>query len=102
MKPKKRDIPKEVEVSPGIFYRIVWKRGLHKNGFCGFCLFDAKEIWISQGMSIKETLETLEHESLHALSYEWGFGMYHPTIEKLEEPLAFFRARNSVWIQWKD
>lgn len=99
MKVRKKDIPKEVEIAPGVFYKIKWKRNMGGN-YMGLCFYDLKEIWIKQGMSMKDTIETLEHEILHGQGYEWGFDIKHSMIEKLEEPQAFFRARNCCWIAW--
>lgn len=101
MKIRKRDVPKEVEIAPGVFYKILWKRDLLKQGFCGLTYFDPKEIHIAMGMDIEETIATLWHEIQHAISHEWEFELKHPLINKLEEPLAFFHARNSVWIAWR-
>lgn len=101
MRLRKKDIPKEVEIADGVWYRILWKKNMGGD-YMGLCWFDSKEIWIRLGMSVKDTVETLEHEILHALSYEWGFELYHPVIEKLEEPQAFFRLRNCGWIKWSE
>lgn len=99
---KKRDIPKEIEIADGIWYRVVWKRA--KSDFAakyhGMIFFDKKEIWISQGMDMDETLATLIHECLHGLFFEIGKDLDHKTIYKIEGPLSFFLARNLVWIKW--
>lgn len=99
MKFRKKDIPKYIEIADGIFYSVLWKRNMGGR-YMGLCWYDAKEIWIKLGMSEKDTIETLQHEILHAQSYEWGFDLRHPTIEKLEEPQAFFLLRNCGWIKW--
>lgn len=98
---KKKDIPKEVEVADGVFYRVIFKRGLQKRGYDGLCFYDSKEIWVAANLCIEETLITLEHEILHAIAFEWGFDLKHPMINKLQKPLAFFRRRNTVFIQWQ-
>ena len=98
---RKKDLPKEVEVADGIFYAVKFKRGLQKRGYDGLCFYDLKEIWIAAGMTMENTLVTLEHEILHAIAHEWDFQLYHPMIKKLEEPLAFFRQRNTIFIQWQ-
>lgn len=101
MKLRKRDVPKEIEISPGIFYKIKWKRDLLKEGYCGLTFFDLKEIHIAMSMDTEETMSTLSHEILHAASHEYGFDLKHKTIYDMEESLAFFISRNTVWIQWK-
>lgn len=101
MKLRKRDVPKEIEVAPGIFYKILWKRDLLKEGLCGVTYFEPKEIHVAMKMSLKETMSTIAHEALHAMSHEHGFKIEHKTIYRMEEALSFFFTRNMVWIQWE-
>lgn len=99
MRFRKRDVPKEVLIADDVWYKILWKKDMGGK-YMGLCWFERKEIWIKMGMSAKDTAETIEHEILHAQAYEWGFNLYHPAIEKLEEPQAFFRRHNCGWIKW--
>lgn len=98
--PRKKDYPKAICVAEGVWYTIHWKRNMGGN-YMGLCWFETKEIWIKLGMSPKDTLETFEHEKMHAQAYEWDFDLNHPAIEKLEQPNAFFQAHNCGWIQWE-
>lgn len=101
MKYRKRDIPKEIEIADGIFYKVKFKRGLReKHGYDGLCFYDSKEIWIASGLCYLETASTLMHEALHAISHEHDIKLEHKLIYKIEEALAFFLFRNAVWIKW--
>jgi hypothetical protein len=96
---KKKDIPKEVEIVPGVFYKIKWKRNMGGD-YMGLCFYDLKEIWLKQGMDNQETIATLAHEILHSISFEYNIDISHNMIYKLEEALGFLIARNTVWIKW--
>jgi Zn-dependent peptidase ImmA (M78 family) len=100
MKFRKRDIPKEIEISEGVYYKVKFKRGLQQKGYDGLCFYDSKEIWIAAGMDHQETASTLVHEALHAISHEHDIRLDHKLIYKVEAALAFFIFRNSVWIKW--
>lgn len=99
---KKRDIPKEIEIADGVWYKIVWKRAKSEfaQKYHGMIFFDKKEIWISQGMDIEETLATLWHELAHGIEHEYGINIGHKMIYQIEGPLAFLAARNTFWIKW--
>ena len=99
---RRKDIPKEVEVADGIFYKIRFKQKLLANGYYGLCYFDLKEIHISCGLSPVELMDTVTHEILHAIAHENDFELKHDIINVLEGPLGWFIARNTVMIKWQE
>ena len=101
MKFRKKDIPKEIEIAPGIFYAIKWKRNMGGD-YMGLCFYDLKEIWLKQGMDNQETIATLAHEWAHAACHEYDLNLPHAIIYKIEEALGFLLTRNTVWIRWDE
>jgi hypothetical protein len=101
MKFRKKDVPKELEIAPGIFYKIKWKRDLLKQGYCGLTFFSDKEIHIAMGMDNEETIATIAHEWAHAACHEYDLKLPHAIIYKIEEALGFLITRNTVWIRWE-
>lgn len=97
---RQKDFPREIEIAPGVYYKVKFKRGLESKGYMGLAIFDDQEIWISMGLSPKERLSTFFHEVAHCLDEHYGLKWRHRDIYKMEEPLAFFFARNAVWIKW--
>lgn len=60
----------------------------------GLCKPDTQEILIQQGLSTRERLDTLIHEVLHALEFEYEIDIDHKLIYKLEGKIAQFLIDN--------
>jgi hypothetical protein len=95
----KRSFPREIEIAPGVFYRLIWKRNLGKNR--GEAWTDHK-VLLEQGHSLEDTYETIAHEILHCIEYEWGIKIPHNLIYKIEKGLGFILRRNFVWVKWDE
>lgn len=54
----------------------------------GYCDPEEQILFVRQGLSPKDRLSTLIHELLHAVDDEWGIGLDHAMVYKLEEALT--------------
>lgn len=96
----KRNIPREIEIAPGVFYKIKWDKEMLDHDLRGEASSDGK-IRLATGMETLEAYETLWHELLHSIEYEYEIKIPHELIYKLEKPLAFIQTRGLVWIDFK-
>lgn len=63
----------------------------------GLCVWDDKLIWVKASQSDRQILTTLVHEIFHAISYSYELNITHPTIEKLEHPIADLIRKNKLF-----
>jgi hypothetical protein len=76
--------PHKVRIKTRISYEIVWVDAFDDTDCLGECRFEAKQIALLKGRSDAETFETLIHEVLHAIEYEYGVKLPHKSIYALE------------------
>lgn len=95
MFPKMRDYPKEIVVADVIYsVRFVRKiPGLTHDGLAGVACPSTKTIYIVLGQSASERFSTFWHEVLHAIEFETGKKIPHPTIYALEAHLSSVAAQ---------
>lgn len=93
---KKRLIPKQIQITPEVAYRVKWRRNLLDEGYCGLTFFHDKEIHLAEKMGTTETLETFFHEILHGIAHEYNFDLPHKLIYQLEKGLAYVFAKNFI------
>lgn len=60
----------------------------------GLCCSSEQVIYILQGLSPKERLETFVHELLHAFEFEYEIAIPHQLIYALEKPVVNFLVEN--------
>jgi hypothetical protein len=64
----------------GIDYPVIYRDFLHKEEKYGECNLDKQLITIAPDMGIDRTLETILHESLHAIEEAGGFQISEKTL----------------------
>lgn len=78
---------KKIEVKKGVFYEVQIRNC--GRGFWGECVAATKEepgeLAIRPGLSKKNTRQTLIHELIHAVDYEWVIGLTEEQTLQLEE-----------------
>lgn len=84
---KVRDIPKHILVGNET-YDIVFKKTVDGDDTVfGSCDSGEKEIVIKIGLNPIDRAETLIHEIMHALEFEYNLDIPHALIHKLERPI---------------
>ena len=99
-------VPHKILIKPRIAYEIVYvdrfddpcqvgecRRTIGKNSYEG----TIRQIAIKSGLSKRALLETLLHEVLHAVEYEYKLPIPHALIHKLEKPLLRLLIANG-WV----
>lgn len=85
---RQKDIPRELLIRETL-WSIVFIRVIEKDKEClGLCDPSISTIYIKQGQSFKERADTLAHELLHAICYEYDFEIKHKHIYKLAHSMA--------------
>jgi hypothetical protein len=77
--------PNKVRIKARVHYEIVWTdEFVDAPDNRGECRFDTKQIVLLRGMADGPTFETLIHELLHAIEFEYEIKMPHASIYALE------------------
>lgn len=87
---RQKDIPKEVIIKDSV-WKIKFKRDLGSDGdriIEGLCIPDEKAIFIRQGQTLDERIDTYLHELIHAIEFEYNFRLKHKHVYKLSEALV--------------
>lgn len=89
---RQRDIPRELWIN-GNRWKIKFVRDLSegdtKHAICrGMCDPSTKIIYIRQGQSYLERLDTVFHEILHSLEFEYEIELDHKHVYKMGEAMA--------------
>lgn len=94
---KQKHIPKELLIGESL-WRVRFVRHIPDNSkdklTLGLCCPDEKTIYIRQGQSFEERLDTVIHEIIHAAEYEFQFELEHRHVHKLGEVLAKIYIQN--------
>ena len=90
------EIPHRIRLKPKVSYEIVYvdrfddpcqmgecRRTIGKNSYEG----SVRQIVLRSDLSKRAMLETLIHELLHAIEYEYNLPIPHALIHRLEKPL---------------
>lgn len=104
MNNRKSDIPRLILIKDDCFYEIQWKNDLGKERgrpVVGQAA-DTGQITLKRGEPIADTYETLAHEILHCIEYEYGIKIPHNLIYKMQEGLGFILRHNFCWIKWSE
>lgn len=89
MYPKYGDLPRTWIINDTL-YTVKFKRKIYFEG-CearGLCDPETLEIQIAYGLDREELLQTLIHELLHCIEYEYDAKIPHPLIYLLEGPIT--------------
>lgn len=65
-------IPSKVRITSKVSYEIVFIDAFPLEKQVGECRYEAKQIVLKNGQSDTETWSTFLHETLHAMSFEYG------------------------------
>jgi hypothetical protein len=91
-------IPSKIRLKKGVEYQIVRQDLIDDDPSClGICNGLTKTIIIKTGLSDRLTLETLIHELLHAICFEFEVKIPHKLIYALEAPIIKILKLNG-WI----
>lgn len=93
---KQKQIKKEWLVN-GNPWKVKFKREIKDTDttFClGLCDPSEKTIYIKQGQTYEERLDTFYHELIHSFEDEYGFELEHKLVHKLAKALARFYVEN--------
>jgi hypothetical protein len=89
---KQKHFPRELMIKDSI-WKIKFVRELE--GDClGLCDPGEKIIYIKQGQSYQERLDSVLHEVLHAINFEYNFEIKHQHVYKLAEAMARIYVEN--------
>lgn len=81
---RQKDVPRELLIGESLwvikFARVVPGEEKDLLGLCNPC---EKTIYIKQKQSFQERLDTLIHELIHAINFEYNFEIKHQHIYKL-------------------
>lgn len=66
---------------------IIFVDGLDSPEDLGLCCPNSHTIQIKRGLSAALTYEVLVHEIQHAMEFDYGINIYHPTIKRIERCL---------------
>lgn len=76
--------PHKIRIKARVSYEVVFVEAFDDPKCLAECRADKRQIAIKSGMSDSETFETLIHETLHALEFEYGIEIPHKSIYALE------------------
>lgn len=88
---KKKDYPKELLIGDNIWkikFVSLKKHDTKKSICLGLCDPEKKEILIRTGQDYVTTLNTIFHEVLHSLEYEYDIELNHKHVYKLGDAMA--------------
>lgn len=82
-------IPSRIRIKKGVVYEVVYQDVIRGDPDClGLADGDGKTITIKTGLDDDELLETLVHELLHVITFEYlSIKIPHSLIYKLERPI---------------
>lgn len=91
-------VPSKIRLKKGVSYQIVRQDLVADDPTCmGICNGLTKTIIIKSNLSDRQTLETLIHELLHAICFEFDVRIPHKLIYALEAPIIRILKLNG-WI----
>ena len=90
---KQKDFPKEMWIKDSC-WQVRFVRNIDERGTLGLCDPAIKTIFIKQGQSYQERLDTYWHEVMHIFENEYGFSLNHKHVHKLGEAMARFYVEN--------
>jgi Zn-dependent peptidase ImmA (M78 family) len=70
--------------------------GVKDSDLMGLCDPERQEILIKVGIDQKDRIETLVHELLHAIEFEYDIKIGHKLIKKLEGPITKLIIENFI------
>jgi Zn-dependent peptidase ImmA (M78 family) len=83
-------IPNRVPIKRNVWYEILWTTEFLKSDKqLGETRFDTRQILINSNQSDSETLHTVFHEIIHAVSFEYDLGMTETQVSKMENFLYY-------------
>lgn len=83
---KQKHFPRELVIKDDI-WKVRFVRKISDNTL-GLCDPSEKTIYIKQGQSYQERLDTFLHEVVHAINFEYNFEIKHNHVYKLAEAMA--------------
>lgn len=92
-------IPHKIRITQKVTYDIVWVDRFDDPNQLGWCCEVRKQICIKKGMSRADTLETFNHEVLHAIEFEYEIPskvLTHRAIYALQKPLTNISILNNM------
>ncbi len=84
-----KNIPSFIKVSKDTGYEIVWVDNFKDSFTVGETRFNPNQIALKTEQSAKETVHTLYHEFLHALSDAYNVNLTEKQVKALEKSLYF-------------
>lgn len=91
-------LPSAIRLKKGVSYEILRQDEIDSDPNCmGICNATARIIIIKSNLSDTQALETLIHELLHAITFEFGIKIPHSLIYAIERPIIRILKLNK-WI----
>lgn len=84
-----KNIPSNLKVSKDTSYEIVWVDSFKDESTVGETRFNPNQIALKTNESAKETVHTLYHEFLHAISDSYKIDLTEKQVKALEKSLYF-------------
>jgi hypothetical protein len=91
-------LPPRIRLKKGVTYEILRQDEIASDPDCmGLCNADNRTIIIKTSLSDTQALETLIHELLHAIAFEFQIKIPHSLIYAIERPIIRILKLNK-WI----
>lgn len=91
-------IPHKVQITPKVFYEVLWGDLIHKYEDCdGVTKPDIKQIVIKQDLKPKEAVLTYLHEVAHAFSIENNIALTETQVLKIEASMYYVLKEGNIF-----